>query len=459
MVVSRSPQAPERVLIDVPNTDQSAVTTAIERSRKAAREWWQGGAPARAQALAAAADKFAAASEEITSLVVDEVGKPLTEARAEVGRGVAILRYFAQQALEPDGEVLPAANPRVLLHTRRRPHGVVGLITPWNFPVAIPLWKAAPALAFGNAVVLKPASDATAIGSRIGELVASALPDGLLQVLPGSGGTGQAIIDNCDCLSFTGSVEVGKSLAVEAAKRGIPVQAEMGGLNASIVLPDADLTSASASIAYAAMGYAGQKCTATGRVVVVGNESRQAETRDALIAAIENQRIGDPADEATTVGPVIGESPRDDVVSAAEGAKAAGARILTGGRRVDRSGWFVEPTVVDQVGLDSQVATQEVFGPICAVLPARDPAHAVELNNAVRYGLVTSIYTRDLDVALEALGEIDTGMVRVNQPTSGVDFWAPFGGEKESSYGPREQGKAARDFYTTTHTLTVGPGS
>lgn len=457
MVVSRSPQSPDRVVVEVPDSDAAAVASAAEEVRKAGREWHRGGAPARAQALSAAADSVAAASDELAGLMVDEVGKPVTEARGEAARAVAILRYFAQQAFEPDGETLPAANARTLMYNRRCPHGVAGLITPWNFPLAIPLWKAAPALAFGNGVLLKPAPEATAMALRMMELLDSVLPRGLLRVVPGDVAAGEALVQAADVVSFTGSVAAGHAVAVAAARRSVPVQAEMGGLNASIVLPDADLDTAAGSVAAAAMGYAGQKCTATSRVIAVGDEDRQAQVRDALVSAVEGLGVGDPAEDGTAVGPVILEEAREAVVGAAEAARYDGARILAGGGRGDGAGWYAQPTVVADVSEGSQLATEEVFGPICAIQQVRDVDEAIRVNNMVRYGLVTSIYTRDLDAALDTLGEIDTGLVRVNAPTSGVDYWAPFGGEKASSYGPREQGKAAQDFYTTTHTLTVAP--
>ncbi|NYE45443.1 aldehyde dehydrogenase (NAD+) [Spinactinospora alkalitolerans] len=389
--------------------------------------------------------------------MIDEVGKPATEARGEAARSVAIMRYFAQQAFEPDGETLPPAGPRTLLYSRRRPHGVAGLITPWNFPAAIPLWKAAPALAYGNAVLLKPAPEATAVALRLAELLGEALPSGLFRVVPGGGETGRAVVGAADCVSFTGSAEAGHAVAMAATHRSLPIQAEMGGLNASIVLPDADLENAAPSVAAAAMGYAGQKCTATSRVIVVGDETRQSQVREALAAAVECMRVGDPAEDTTAVGPLILEEARDAVVAAADGARSDGARVLTGGGREDRFGWYAQPTLVADVPADNRLVNEEVFGPICAIQTARDIGQAIQLNNAVRYGLVTSVYSNDLNVAFDALDEIDTGLVRVNAPTSGVDFWAPFGGEKASSYGPREQGKAAQNFYTTTQTLTVGP--
>jgi len=454
MLQSRSPQRPDDLLLEVEETSAGGVADAVRRSRAAGAAWAAAPALERVSALAAAADALAGAAGDVTDLMVREVGKPVTEAAAEVARGVGILRYYAQQVLDPDGETYPGPGPAALLLARRRPRGVAGLITPWNFPVAIPLWKTAPALAFGNGVVLKAASEATALALRLAELLSPTLPDGLFQVVPGGAATGTALIEQADCVSFTGSVEVGRQVAIAATTRGIPCQAEMGGLNASIVLPDANLERAAATIAGAAMGYAGQKCTATSRAIVVGDPGPFTQ---ALVAAVERLPVGDPADKGTVVGPVINEPARRAVVEAAEAAAAMGGRLLAGGRAGDGDGWFVAPTLVDRVSPDAAVAQEEVFGPIAVVLPAADEDEAVAVANGVRYGLVTSVFTRDLDRALAVAARLDTGMIRVNAPTSGVDFHAPFGGEKDSSFGPREQGKVAREFYTSTRTITLLP--
>ena len=451
---SRSPQRPDDLVVKVEAAGAEAVAGVVERARGAAGRWAAAPALERSAALVVAADALAGAAGEVTGLVVREVGKPVTEAGAEVARGVGILRYYAQQALDPDGETYPGPSPAGLLLARRRPRGVVGLITPWNFPVAIPLWKAAPALAFGNAVVLKPSPESTAVALRLAELLAPALPDGLLQVVPGGAETGTAMLERVDCISFTGSVAVGRRVAVAATERGIPSQAEMGGLNASIVLPDADPRRAAAVVAGAAMGYAGQKCTATSRAIVVGDP---APFTEALVAAVQDLAVGDPAAASTVIGPVITEPARDKVVAAAEEAAAAGGRLLTGGTAGDGGGWFVAPTLVDRLAPDARLAQEEVFGPIAVVLAVADEDEAVRVANGVRYGLVGSVFTGDLDRALGLAARLDTGMIRVNAPTSGVDYLAPFGGEKDSSYGPREQGKAARDLYTSTRTITVLP--
>jgi len=451
---SRSPQRPDDLVVKVEAAGAEAVAGVVERARGAAGRWAAAPALERSAALVVAADALAGAAGEVTGLVVREVGKPVTEAGAEVARGVGILRYYAQQALDPDGETYPGPSPAGLLLARRRPRGVVGLITPWNFPVAIPLWKAAPALAFGNAVVLKPSPESTAVALRLAELLAPALPDGLLQVVPGGAETGTAMLERVDCISFTGSVAVGRRVAVAATERGIPSQAEMGGLNASIVLPDADPRRAAAVVAGAAMGYAGQKCTATSRAIVVGDP---APFTEALVAAVRDLAVGDPAAASTVIGPVITEPARDKVVAAAEEAAAAGGRLLTGGTLGEGGGWFVAPTLVDRLAPDARLAQEEVFGPIAVVLAVADEDEAVRVANGVRYGLVGSVFTGDLDRALGLAARLDTGMIRVNAPTSGVDYLAPFGGEKDSSYGPREQGKAARDLYTSTRTITVLP--
>jgi aldehyde dehydrogenase (NAD+) len=228
----------------------------------------------------------------------------------------------------------------------------------------------------------------------------------------------------------------------------------MGGLNASIVLADADVEASAKVIATAAMGYAGQKCTATSRVIVVGDPG---PITDALAAAVEGMPLGDPADSSTIIGPVINPPALDEVAEAAKAAPGDGGRVVTGGDVIDGPGLFIRPTVVDGQSPEAALAQQEVFGPIVTVLKAETPEQAVAISNGVPYGLVTSIFTRDLDSVLSVAEGIDTGMIRINQPTSGVDFHAPFGGERQSSYGPREQGKAAREHYTSTHTITIGP--
>lgn len=453
-VRSTSPQRPDDVVTVVPEAQPDDVAAAAAASRAAQREWAAAPPAFRAAALDAAANDVAAATDELTALVVREVGKPRGEAAGEVARSAAILRYYAQQVYDPQGSVHAASQGAGLAYTRRRPRGVAGLVTPWNFPLAIPLWKAAPALAYGNGVLLKPAPQATACALRLAELLAAHLPVGLLHVLPGDAVAGRAVVDAADLVSFTGSAQVGSDVAVAAARRGVPVQCEMGGQNPAIVLPDADPARAAAQIAAAAFGFAGQKCTATKRVIVVGDAARFS---DALLAATEKLVIGDPDDAATVVGPVIGSDARDRVVAAASAARQAGGRVLTGGAASGATGWFVSPTLVDRLSADHELLREEVFGPICAVMSAASIEDAVHKANDVRYGLTAAVYTDDLDAALRATEALAAGQIKVNAPTTGVDFYLPFGGERDSSYGGREQGKVAHEFYTSLRTVMIAP--
>src|ERR671913_94732 len=329
---SRSPQRPDELVAEFEEAGAEEVAAAAGRARTAAGPWAAGSALERSAALERAADALAGAGPELTRLMVQEVGKPVTEAGAELSRGVGILRYYAQQALDPDGETYPGPSPAALLLSRRRPRGVAGLITPWNFPVAIPLWKAAPALAFGNAVLLKPSPDATGLALRLAELLAPALPGDLLQVVPGGAGTGKALLEEADCLSFTGSVAVGPQGAGAATGRGL-----------------------------------------TSRAIVVGDPGPFTE---ALVAAVQGLAVGDPADEATVVGPVISEQARRRVVEAAEEAASAGGRLLTGGKAGDGPGWFVAPTLVDNLDPGARLAQEEGFGPIAVGLAVPDTDQA-----------------------------------------------------------------------------------
>ena len=451
---SVNPHDPADVVGEWESASERDVAAAVDRARHSAQTWRRAPGPARAAALGQAAAALERRAGEVTALTVREVGKPVSEARGEVARAVSILRYYSQLALLPDGETLPAADPDALLMARYRPLGVAALLTPWNFPVAIPLWKAAPSLAYGNATILKPSSAAAATALLLHEIIAPELPEGVFQVLLGGAGTARPLIENPDvaAVSFTGSVPVGRDISSRVAARGGRVQAEMGGQNPSVVLADADLDRAASTIAYAAMGYAGQKCTATSRVIV--EKPVYAEFRDRLVDAINSLRVEDPTSEGTLVGPVIDNASRENALAA---VGASGGRVITGGRQLDGPGYYLAPTLVELDAPTGPLAREEVFAPVAAVLSADSPQQAVEIANDVRFGLVAAVFTRDLGHALRLTNELDAGMVRVNAPTSGVDFHAPFGGAKESSYGPREQGLAARAFYTESRTVLITP--
>lgn len=447
MITSRSPQNPADVVASVAPASASDVESMVTRARAAQQQWWALGAAGRSAALHAAAEALAARAEDAAQLAMREVGKPITESRGEVARGVSILRYYAQASFMAKGDVFPPST-NVMLWSERRPLGVAGLITPWNFPLAIPLWKAAPALCAGNAVLMKPSQEAIACALFLESVIAPHVPDGLFQIVVGSGSeAGNALIANADVISFTGSTKVGRQIVMNAAARNVPVQAEMGGQNAAIVLADADYPKTAGIIAGAAMWFAGQKCTATSRVIVVGDR----DFATPFVDAVRSLKKGDPADPATTVGPLINEASLADFINALTTAKQAGGAILHGNSAPD--GLFVEPVVIDGLAADHPLSCNETFGPIVTLHRAATPEDAMAMANSVQYGLVTSIHGRDLNALTSLAALADTGLVKINAPTSGVDFYAPFGGEKMSSYGMREQGLAALEFYS--HTVTV----
>jgi aldehyde dehydrogenase (NAD+) len=451
-LVSRSPQAPHHVVAEAEPIRPSEVTRIAARARARGQEWagLQGGA--RAAALRAAGDAMWTARRELEDLVVTEVGKPRVEARGEVERAVAIVHYYAQRALDPLGETYPPAQPG-LLYTHRRPRGVAGLITPWNFPLAIPVWKAAPALAAGNAVLLKPSTQALGIARALTDILQASLPEDLVHMVPGERVTAEAVIAASDVVSFTGSDAVGRSVALAATRAGIPVQAEMGGQNAALVLPDADPAATARTLVAAATAFAGQKCTATRRIITVGDPSVLA---DALTAEWEAAAPADPSEETTTVGPVISAQARATVLDAAAEAQRSGARIARPADKSHDGGWFVPPALVFGLDPGHRLLQEETFGPIAAVVRARDADEAVRITNGVRHGLVASVHGRDLGEVLDVVGRLDCGLVKVNAPTTGVDYYVPFGGDGDSSIGPREQGRTALDFYSSTQTVTLG---
>lgn len=451
---SINPHHPSDVIGEFEAAEQAGVENAVARAREAFAEWSQQPAAIRGGALADMADDMEKRAEQLIRLTVREVGKPIAEAHAEVSRAVAILRYYAQLVLAPDGETYPAGQASDWLIARRYPLGVCGLLTPWNFPVAIPIWKAAPALGYGNTVVLKPAPASTAIAETLQEVASRHLPDEAFQLVAGDAETGEPLVEHPDvsAVSFTGSVGVGRKVAQQAVGRGAKVQCEMGGQNPSIVLADADLDSAAQTIAFAAMGYAGQKCTATSRVIV--EDAVYEEMRNRLVSAVEELEVAEPEKESCQVGPLIKEAAVDAALGALD---QAGGRTLTGGGQLDGEGFYLEPTLVEIDNPENLLAQEEVFAPVSAMLRVSSADEAVRIANDVRQGLVAAVFTNDLDRAMGIANRLEAGLVRVNAATSGVDYHVPFGGSKESGIGPKEQGLAARDFYTETKTLLISP--
>jgi acyl-CoA reductase-like NAD-dependent aldehyde dehydrogenase len=456
-----NPSRVSEVVGEAPDSGPEDVAAAVAAAKAALPGWRRLPAPTRGRHLLAAAAALEAAAADLAALVVDEVGKPVGEARAEVARAVALLRYYAAETERAIGENLPHPDGRSLLLTRRVPLGVVGLITPWNFPVAIPVWKAAPALAFGNTVVWKPAMWASLVAHRLAEILAGALPAGVFNLVTGSGRVaGEALVGHPDvaAVSFTGSVETGRRMAVSLAGRGVKFQAEMGGKNPVIVLADADLERAVEVTSSGAFRFAGQKCTATSRVIV--EQAVAGRFVEMLAERARSLRPSMPVEETCYLGPVVSREQLEGIRAAMAQARADGARLLAGGPEPVaglEQGYFLSPTVFDRVAPGSALAQEEIFGPVLAVLTARDAEEALRLANDTRYGLSASLFTTSLDRVFQYLDGIEAGMVRVNAETTGVDYLAPFGGMKASSSHSREQGRAAIEFYTELQTVTISP--
>jgi aldehyde dehydrogenase (NAD+) len=455
-IVSINPSDDRDIVGHVPAGAGEDVAAATSAAADALPGWRRTPGPARAEALHRWAGVIQNRAEELAQAMSREVGKPIGEARGEVARCVVILRYYAGEAVRSVGDVVPAQAAGMLQFTMREPLGVIALITPWNFPLAIPLWKAAPALAFGNTVVLKAAEQSSAAAVLLAETAAAAdLPAGVFNVILGSGAVaGDALIrsDAVRAVSFTGSTLVGAHVAAVCAERNIRYQTEMGGKNVVIVLADADLDLAARLTASGAMRYAGQKCTATSRAVVV--KGVEDAFMQKLEAQIQSLPLGPVSDVACAIGPLISASARDRVIAALDAHGHARGII---DERFAR-GFFVEPTVIRDADPESPIAQDELFGPVLATFTAADIEEAVTLANRTRYGLSAAVFTRDLGAALHFVNGIEAGLVRVNGDTTGVDPHAPFGGMKASSSGSREQGSAAREFYTDIKTVQItGP--
>ncbi|MEZ0327947.1 MAG: aldehyde dehydrogenase [Fimbriimonas sp.] len=451
LIPSLNPTVPKDVVAEFAAASEADVQQAAEAASNAFGTWSKLAGPARGDVLYKWADAINARAEELAQAIVREVGKPLGEARGEVGRCVAILRYYAGEAVRQSGDVIPSLTPGALQFSIRQPLGVAGLITPWNFPLAIPLWKAAPALAVGNTVVLKPAEEAVWCAALLSETAqAAGLPAGVFNVLLGAGDTGKALVQNelIRCVSFTGSAEVGAKVAEACARRNVKYQTEMGGKNPALVLADANLAQAANLVASGAMRFAGQKCTATSRVIV--DRSVRGSFIDELQKAILALPVGDPGEMATAVGPVITEESQGRINEAVQGSESIYQAS------VPNQGFFVAPAVFATYQ-HSNLAQQELFGPVLSMIEADGLDEAIKIANNTPYGLSASLFTRDIAAALTYIHRIEAGMVRVNADTTGVDPHAPFGGVKGSSSHSREQGSVAKEFYTEIRTVQINP--
>jgi len=439
--------------------------TAVEAAHEALAGWSGTPAPARAAILFRALDIMRERADDIARTITLEEGKPIADAEGEVKRAMNIIEYAAGEGRRMFGYTTPSELPNTVAYTVRRPLGVVAIITPWNFPIAIPAWKIAPALICGNTLVFKPASSTPLSAVKLVEVFHDAgLPDGVLNLVTGPGGSvGNALVESPEVkgISFTGSTEIGTSIYTEGARRLKKVQCEMGGKNAVILLADADMDKALGGIMQGAFGSTGQRCTATSRVIV--EDSVYGQFMDQVVDRTAKLKIGDGLDPTVDVSPLASRNQFDTVmeyigIGTEEGANLAyGGHSLTGG--VYDQGYYVEPTIFTDVALDMRIAQEEIFGPVLTVFQAGGIEEAIQVSNSVEFGLSSSVYTRDITEAFKYIDTVETGMVHVNAPTLGGEVHLPFGGLKSSGVGQREQGTEAFDFFSETISVYIDHGA
>ncbi|MDM0075929.1 aldehyde dehydrogenase family protein [Variovorax sp. J2P1-59] len=453
--ISENPSDTREVVAEYARADRNQTELAIRAAADAFPHWSQTTPQRRADVLDQIGSEILARREELGTLLAREEGKTLPEAIGEAARAGHIFKFFAGEALRGDGETLASVRPGVQVDITREPLGVVGLITPWNFPLAIPAWKIAPALAYGNCVVFKPAELVPACGWALAEIISrAALPAGTFNLVMGSGReVGQTIVDSplVDAISFTGSVATGEHILQAATRRRAKVQLEMGGKNPLVVLADADLDRAVDCAVQGAYFSTGQRCTASSRLIV------EASVHDAFVSRVRHRlaalKIGHALAQGTDIGPVVDRHQLERNLAAIESATAEGAEHMGGGERLNRAtpGYYMSPALF-LARPEHRVARDEIFGPVACVLRADDYEHALALANDTPFGLCAGVCTTSLARAMHFKRHARVGMTMVNLPTAGVDYHVPFGGRKASSYGPREQGRHAAEFYTTVKT-------
>ncbi len=454
-VRDENPAHPARTVATYRELEVAQVDRACEAAAATARDWRRTPIHTRAAILTAAARQLAAHADELGRELSEEEGKPHAEGTGEVARAARILDYFAAEADRPVGELF--ASPRVgeRIDTRQHPVGPTALITPWNFPIAIPAWKLAPALIHGNTVVWKPSPVTPKLAVRLAEaLLEAGLPDGVLNLVLGGADAGRRLLTHpaVRACSFTGSTPVGRSVLSTAVEHGVKAQAEMGGVNVAAVFADADLDLAADRIVAGATGSTGQKCTATSRVVV--DRRVRDELLDRVVDRCRQLQVGDPLAAGTDLGPLATRPQLEAIRAAIATARSAGADVLLDGEPADDpdQGYFVRPTIVDGLDPDHPLSCEEVFGPFLTVTTVTGPDEVLAEADRGEFGLTAAVFTTDLRTALRASDEIEVGIVHVNSETTGAEPHVPFGGVKASGSGGREMGRAARDFYTETRT-------
>ncbi|HUY08193.1 MAG TPA: aldehyde dehydrogenase family protein [Candidatus Dormibacteraeota bacterium] len=437
------------------------VELAVKAAVEAQPNWARTPVPARAEILARTGRLLEERKEELAQLMTREMGKVLTEARGDVQEGIDMAKYMAGQGRNPIGEVVPSELRQKRAFAERVPIGVVGCITPWNFPMAIPCWKLMPALLAGNAVVFKPAEDTPLVAIKLAEVLLEAgLPKGVLGLVTGFGEeAGAALVEHpaVRAISFTGSVSVGQAIASTCGRLGKRVSLELGGKNAMLVCADADLELALEGAIWGAFGTTGQRCTATSRLIVQDKVLQDFTER--LVSRVAELRLGDGLDPRTDVGPVINEAQLRRIHGYTEVGRQESARLLIGGRVATKGalaeGNFYEPTVFADVGERMRIAQEEIFGPTAVIIAAADVEEAIKIANGTAFGLSVAIYTKDIDQALQAVDRLEAGIVYVNAPTIGAEIQLPFGGVKATGNGHRAAGTTALDEFTEWKTVYI----
>lgn len=456
-----NPANTDDVLGTIRQATRDEARAAVEAAASAFASWRRTPAPARGKIVARAARLMEEQKEELAQLLTREEGKTVAESRGELQRSINVADFCAGESRRMNGETIQSELPMNFAYTMKQPLGVVACVTPWNFPVAIPVWKIAPALVAGNTVVFKPASLTPATAVRIVEIFeAAGVPPGVLNLVIGSGSdAGDEIIAHpaVKAVSFTGSNGVGIRLYEQVSRRGAKCQCEMGGKNPVIVLEDADMELAVESTAQGAFGSSGQRCTATSRAIVVNDVADEFVER--ITARAKSMRIGDGADPNTEMGPSVDESQFKTVLNYIDIGREDGATLACGGSRASGNGldkgFFVNPTVFDRVTPDMRIAREEIFGPVLSVLRVKNFDEAMQVANDCEYGLSSSIFSNDAARIFRFVDEIETGMTHINSPTTGGEAHIPFGGIKGTGIGDREQGSTALDFYTELKVVYV----
>src|SRR5437588_5008610 len=434
---------------------------AVDAASAAFHDWRRTPAPARGKIVAQAARLMEAAKEELATILTLEEGKTISESRGELQRSINVAEFCAGESRRMNGETILSELPSNFVYTIKQPLGVVACVTPWNFPVAIPTWKIAPALVAGNNVVFKPATITPGTAVRIVEIFEEAgIPAGVLNLILGSGSdAGDEIVNHpaVKAVSFTGSNPVGIRLYEQVSRRGAKCQCEMGGKNPVVILEDCDMDLAVENTAQGAFGSSGQRCTATSRAVVVDKIADEFVER--ISKRAQSMRIGDGMDPQTEMGPSVDESQFKTVLEYLNVGREDGATLVCGGERATGNGldkgYFVKPTVFDHVTLDMRIARVEIFGPVLSGMPAKDFEEGMHLADDTEFGLSSSIFTNDVTRMFRFVDEIETGMTHINSPTTGGEAHIPFGGIKGTGIGDREQGSTALDFYTELKVVYV----